>query len=697
MERLDRALSGGLVRQLTWLAVFTLAIFVLIGAVSLIFPEDVSVFGLSGRMCRLKGILYHFLDPGNMVQENGNRGYVQIFTFIIAVTGMAVFSGMLITTFSNIVDRRVSDVENGHVVYRSISDHYVIIGFGDVAINIVRGIYSDSRYQGKDGPRRTVILTSQDIRKVRNRLFSHLQHEYEQYICFYSGSIESSEHIASLNIDKAYEVYVLGENDEYGRDSKNLECVRAIARERGTGKDILKVHVQFDKLTSYSTIQKLSLPDEYLSSGTDRTIYFRPFNFYENWARILWGYNGYDDSEGSCNSSGLDKRSYDPLDFGRADGDRHVHLVIVGFNRMGRALFLEALRQCHYPNFVENPEDGQEQIRTMVTVLDRQMDDILPEFKAQYPYLGQISDICVEYVNAKVEDDDIREKLVSLTRDPKVMLTVAICLDDPDISLSTGLSLPDEVFYSIRDGKVENSDTRILIRQSMVHEGLGRILDSDKGKYSNVHIFGMTDKGVLPELMNDDMAMYVNAYYEIKYSAPAAGAAEGSRQAVLNSYFRYVAAAAESAEELSGRTFIDWVTDPLHHTFMHAVAQKLWLFLSESHRFSNRYQVDMYNTYDRYDGSPALGQMEHLRWNADRSIVGYRSLGNVSVIGNEYKDNKDRYKFHKDIIPYAALEKDESEKDTDVIENMRKLKSSLSVCRNNKCGKHLPHTRSQAL
>lgn len=645
IERLDRTLNGGFLKQIKWLLGFLSVVLSILICVSLLFPDGEEIYGIHGRFGRIKGILYHLIDPGNLSLETNNVVGIQVFTAIVAGLGMVMLSGLLITTLTNVVERRVSDIEEGNVVYKSITGHYVIIGYGCLVVSIIRNIYEKESEYGK----RVLILTAQDVRSSRAHLFAQIPSEWEQYIHFYSGNIESKEHLANLNVDSAVEIFILGENEERGRDSKNIECVRQLALMRSKCKDIINVNVQFDKLTSYSLIQKLSLPIDYLAPEGNISMYFRPFNQYENWARMLWGFNG------------GDKCEYERLDFDRIEGEKYVHLVVVGFNGMGRSLLLEALRQCHYPNFNEETQN----VKSKITVIDKDMDNILPEFTVQYPYLNQIADIDVEYVSSTIEDDSVRRMLVEETQNNNALLTIAVCLSDPDASLSTGLCLPDEVFYNIQNGKVVKSDTRVLIRQSIIQEGIGRILEGDQTKYSNVHIFGMLDKGISPNLMNDDLATYIHAYYKTKYPDPA-DTPEGK---VYKDYENYLVQAGIAIET----SFIDLVVDPVHHNFMHQIARRYWIFLNESHRFANRYQVDMYHTYMKYNESNLiLEQMEHLRWNADRSIVGYRSINKKDIQSPEY-EKKDIYKFHGDIIPFHALGIKDVEKDSDVIINMKKL------------------------
>lgn len=645
---IDRIISGGVKHQLVSYCIVTGGVIILFLILSLLFNDDVTFFGMGegSRICRMQGLLYHFMDPGNLSKEMESGTGAQLFVLAFTLFGMVLLGGLLITTLTNIVERRISNIEEGKVVYPSMRNHYIIIGHGEITTCVINTILEQN--SGDELPT-ILISTCQDIKTVRTNLFAQLPAKLEPHIFFYSGNQDSEEHIRNLNIDLAKEIYVLGEKDEYGRDSKNLECVKTIAALRGKGKSILTVNVQFDKLTSYSIIQKISLSDEFLTYEGERSIYFRPFNFYENWARLMWGYTGTKDN------------TYDKLDFEEISGNKYVHLVIVGFTRMGRALLLEALRQCHYPNYNELEQDSRLKNKTRITVIDKLMDEQLPDFQAQYPYLHQIKDIEIEYLNASVQDSDVRAMLVDQSQDPDALLTIAICLEDSDFSLSTGLCLPDDVFYSFVDNKIVPSNTRVLIRQAMIQEGIGRLLDTNNAKYSNVHIFGMTNKGLCKELMNDDFAMYVNAYYTTKYP-------DGSD--IVKRYSEYVEKQVRLHPELKDYGFIDWVLMDEHKDFMHDIAIRLWMNLNEDLRFSNRYQVDMFDTYTKYIGNPMLKQMEHLRWNADRSIVGYRSVPGSGVKSYDFK-------LHKSIVPFYQLPDTEKQKDIEVIRNMKKLTGSL--------------------
>ena len=111
---------------------------------------------------------------------------------------------------------------------------------------------------------------------IRSTIQSHLSKKDENRVIIYFGNIESEEELARLNIHLAKEVYILGDGNTVGRDSKSIESVHKISKLRGNlaGKDLLDVYVQFDRIPSYSNIQKMNLPKDYVCYGDIPNIYF---------------------------------------------------------------------------------------------------------------------------------------------------------------------------------------------------------------------------------------------------------------------------------------------------------------------------------------------------------------------------------------------------------------------------------------
>lgn len=544
--------------------------------------------------------------------------------------GIFIYNGLLIATINRFMATRAERYKKGTNTYKNISNHYVIIGYGPSCASIIRNIYKRGEVNSTT---RFLLLSGQDPEMIRRNITSQVQH-LEEKIVIYSGDMDTVSHLRRLNINKAKEVFILGEGREAGRDSKNLECAKAVKEMRSMSHQdkVLHVNVQFDKPTSYSTIKRITIPKYYYKNDQgDEMTYIRPFNFYENWGRLLWG---------TCQIEGyptLDRGMMVEKDAkkGLVLTDKHVHLVIVGFSEMGVALLLEALRVCHYPNY--NEISGAN--KTLITVVDPRMNELLPRFKSEYPYLNQITDIEIEYKTCQIEEAEMRRELDNLANQKDAIITIAICFDDADSSLSAALTLPDSLYYHIIDGKiVPNTDVEILVRQE-IKSGLADLLDEENGKYANVKIFGTLDKGIDDNLLDDKMAIIINAHYHFKYGSTPP-----------KDFFKMVEEDKEKALEGAARD---------------------WIALNEDKRFANRYQTEIYKTYQTYRPllelhPELLYQTEHMRWCAERSITGYRDIHNPSIKNSTYQ-------IHNLIIPYHDLDDHEKDKDKDVLETMDKV------------------------
>ena len=544
--------------------------------------------------------------------------------------GIFIFNGLLIATINRFMATRADRYKKGANTYRRIGDHYVIIGYGPSCPSIIRNIYNRGEM---DSTTRFLLLTNQDPEMIRLNIQSQLQ-DLEEKTVIYSGDMSTVSHLERLNIKDAREVFILGEGREAGRDSRNLDCAKLVKeiREKAHGKMTLPVNVQFDKPGSYSTIKRITIPKNYYKNDkAEEVTYIHLFNFYENWARLLWGYHHLE--------------SYRPLDRGQmvetgsnsqlTPAQKHVHLVIAGFNEMGVALLLQALRVCHYPNY--NETSGAN--KTRITIVDPKMDELLPRFKSQYPYLEQITDVEIEYKAERIEDEGFRHELSHLANQADTLLTIAICFADADSSLSAALTLPEPLYYEVIDGKiVPNVNVEILVRQE-IKSGLADVLDEENGKYANVKVFGTLDKGVDDKLLDDKMAIIINAHYHFKYSLTPP-----------KDFFKLV-------EEDKGKTLTE--------------AARAWIALNEDKRFANRYQTEIYKTYQTYrplleQNPDLLYQTEHMRWCAERSITGYRDMHDPEIKSSTYQ-------IHHLIVPYHDLNDHEKGKDKDVLLIMDKV------------------------
>ena len=168
----------------------------------------------------------------------------------------------------------------------------------------------------------------------------------------------------------------------------------------------------------------------------------------------------------------------------------------------------------------------------------------------------------------------------------------------------------------------------------------------------------MLTDGISGHLLDDTAAMWVNAYYDLKY-APGKGS---PKHPVYAAYVKYL-----ETHQLEGTDILDLAAMPAHRAEAERTARLLWYLTSEDFRFSNRYQTEMYGIYQRYAENSALHEMEHRRWCADRSIIGYRDTC------AERLNDIDCFKLHWSIVPFKDLPEKERDKDRDVIGNMKKI------------------------
>jgi len=72
----------------------------------------------------------NFADPGNQAKE---QDWINRLTVgIISIAGSVLLGDVLISTISNIIERRVEVVWTGKIMYHNISAHYVLIGFNEL-------------------------------------------------------------------------------------------------------------------------------------------------------------------------------------------------------------------------------------------------------------------------------------------------------------------------------------------------------------------------------------------------------------------------------------------------------------------------------------------------------------------------------------------------------------------------------------
>lgn len=604
-----------------------------------------------------------FMEAVDMNQDL--PGWHYVLAVACRLVGAVLLGGMLISTLSNVFDRRIEKWTKGlwgkgwlcrpKLIFQN---HYVVIGNGEEIVELVEAILegdvariSDKNCRYNEEP--VVILTHGDVETLRERIFVTLKNPIHQWNLFFIyGDLEFDECLKNAHPEQAKTIFVLGDSEEnFGRDVRNLSSMAQLRKIIGSDADKkTPVFVQFDGVPAYSIIQKLECFSQSLY-GMDS----RPFNLFENWARLLWGFYGKrwtakeieemrealerdlanpknearkerlkkqtEQLPKKCGDYAYRSLAYRPI---REDSNDYVHLVVVGFGQMGQALVLEALRICHYANFKETDSYPK---KTKITIIDRNPEAEL-FFRAQCPYLEQIYDIDLRFETLPVESPKIRNDLAQWAKDKHCLLTIAVCLSDPDMALAVGLNLPEEVYehYDEEDAnkgkgrkdasgktiecleeKMKKGGNTVLIRQSVYGE-IGRAVNRENDRYKYVQTFGEVGKEFDAELLRDEIPKLIHHLYDT------------NAMHLIN-----------KVEDIEEKIKTDKES-----------IDKKWIDLEEYIRWSNRFQADSYRVYLEYLGmttrksaADKKGKVASLPQNPIFDSPIFKNLGNEAANDNE--------------------------------------------------------------
>ena len=393
-------------------------------------------------------VYYHFIDPGNQHMTTSESGRKR--AALIAILGFLLLNGLLISTLISWFDRRRDQWINGEIRYGWLGvickKVAIVIGANDSTPTIIKKLLNNCGEKPIDY---VILLTNEEVEKVREQISSYLNNDEEKRVIIYNGQLDSIEEIYKLHITRATEIYVLGENsnDDVSQsyhDTQNMRCVHNIASyltDKCIERKII-CRVQFEYQTTYSVFQFSDLPN-----NIRQHLVFIPFNVYENWAqrvfvqgeytetvkkvlpalrkidlRPIWINNllhpivNYLQSIMPKNNEEQRYIKYIPLDGTgiSSTSKNHVHLVVVGMSKMGIAMAIQAAQVAHYPNYSSGRKDEDDNVlrepspnRTRITFIDNDAENEMNFFKGRFQNLFALSRS--RYIDASDKDYNANE------------------------------------------------------------------------------------------------------------------------------------------------------------------------------------------------------------------------------------------------------------------------------------------------
>ena len=628
--RLDRTIQSSFLKQVAMLVAVNAAVLLICFL----------IWGLSRGEWNLWMVYNNYIDTGNQAGAGNSERWIAVIT---SVFGSFLFGCLLISTLSNIIERRIDRYRSGLVRYRH-SRHSVIIGADPMLDELVSQLLHTSSEQD------IVILTTKDTDQVRRHLTAGLSPEDSRRIFICYGTRDSGKDLESIHISLADKVYILGESGEiddieYFHDSLNVDCLYKIGRiclDSGRT-DKLKCWMSMEYRTTFNVFQFSDIPP-----GHKAIIDLHPFNFYEDWARKVLVLNRFGD------------KKYKPLDYNGIisyESDSYVHLVIIGMSKMGEAMAIEAAHIAHFPNFIRDRSK-----KTRITFIDREARACADEFMQTFPYLFDLScstfidteadtvqirkpsgeyshlgedflDIEWQFVQGRIESEPVRRLLCSWAEDNRAQMTVAVCLNLTHQSIATAMYLPD----CIRDRAIP-----VLVQQRITPSIIDNI---SQQHYANLQAFGMISGSMTLDDSIETYAKRVNyVYSNIQDSADIDEAIEKGSPETVGACWRTLTETRPVAKQWSN----------IYNAC--SIPTKL--------RSIGILDINCIETLTEEQYS-LLAEVEHNRWNIEELLLGYRpvtaaeehfvSTSPTPEVMNSRKKSLKASFIHYDIRDYSLL------------------------------------------
>ena len=467
--KLDQSVSRGLGRQILYYLAIVILVFLLLWVIAALLhvplkSEKTEGFG------NFWSLLFFFYDGGLEGTLPSNRWFV----YLVNLLGSIVMGGILIATITNFLQSHTSKAEDGLLRYR-LADHTVFIGFHDAMFPFIRSVVKNGK--------KAIVLSESSAYEIRDLIASGLKDLDTDEIIVYHGFRTNQDELESLCVDRASSVFVFPSQSFTDTDSINLDVIDSIAQicERN-GRTGLDCTVYFKHETSGAAFERTDVNER-----IKKTLRLNPIIYCDSIARALLSGEVYSNPV-------LDR---EPI---TKDSGKRVHLFIIGIGEMGKALFCQAVRLLHFPNF-ENTKSRITLVGSQHEI--RKLKERYREFFAisdhdeKYSYLGDILDLSLQ----TLQGPDLDSSLEAAIEDDDSLVTVAVCYENTVSAMERALSLPRSVYEKQIPVLLYKPDSDSIAK-----------LIGENSFYSNINTFGAPEKIT----MNDDSrltAMRINWVY----------------------------------------------------------------------------------------------------------------------------------------------------------------------------------------
>lgn len=686
--RFDRTLSHDSFRQ----------IFILTGVLVVAFLLSVILLSCFGgdwqAYCEAKHIskwifpLYLLID-GNAFNDFYSDERISsgaVFTAcLIYVAGVIIFTGMIISVMTNIIERRVEDYRKGRIHYL-LSGHYIIMGYDEMVPSFISHIFD------KDKDAYILILSAKEAIGIKELLLKSFSEKQMEHVIINYGHRISTETFKEIYLESAEEVFVVGNHTNVAHDAINVECVDSICRYlKGQNQRPTQITCVFKDLDTYAAFKT----SEIFGDVKDLGMEFIPYNFYTGWAKQVFVKRLYRDFD----NPGTDYRY--PLVYGegiKPDDEKYVHLVFVGTTNFAVAFAMEAAHVLHFPN--------ADKAKTRITFIDVNADKEKDEFITRNRHFFEIQeytyrdlsadpksvpantgkeyvvftekngykkedsnflDVEFEFVKGDVFSKRVQDVISGWAEEhtQKQYLSVFLALADQRQNFVMGMNMPDEIYVNevpvfIRQNRSDNFVTNLRnkdtknedkkLSYSVVNKDGDMDVRKCDARYAHIYPFGMNETAFCADDHSLKRAKLINYLYE------TANYETFRFQGVLvldaipedkiwedaNTYWHKLSVA------------LKWSN--LYNSYTMRTKQRTLRAMRGLDIDDESHDYDMLSDYE----VEQLAIVEHNRWNVEKLLMGYRKPKKEEDkyeypdFGSKLKKNKELF-IHHDIRPFGQL------------------------------------------
>ena len=627
----DRTFSEKSTSQIAWLIGIIVVVFILIWALSYPFSEKLFEDS-TPSMSRPVRIISLLINPGAVSEVNPT---MRIFAILVAVIGIIVLSGFLITVLSNMLERHVEHFRNGDIHY-TLKNHIIIIGFNEHTISLLKRLIYD---KGKST--KLLLVSGIQTSIIREKIEAEFSKNIWKQIIYYSEDISSYDSLRLIDSNKAKEIYVLG--DSYVNDNIKIHCIDYLLKiNKELNAPLIPCYLFLESNTTLFIIKQKGLTQEW-----GKILRVIPVNIAENWAKkiLIFG----------------DKFGYSPIKIIGSKG--HNRLIIIGLTAWGKALAEVFARMSHIPlGEISDPIDclyypSDKYIGyTTITFIDDNIDLNLNKYRGAYNSFFEVQrskyidatqntveiktigegnnflDVSFEFIKGNIYNQYIRDYIASSSEDDTYL---AICSDDDNENIEMAIQLPDAIYERHIPIYVKQQYDDIITKIINTPDYSVNNKNNSESKYFNIYPFGMINNRDILFDNDDKYVEFISSTYMSTYNG-------------------------ETKSTTS--TLIMSPNKPTINRYIERLYQGYYIFLLWE-QMKNLYDISeidriFENSYEVYM------EIEHQRWCVNKLLSGISSTchEDKSFYANNY------------IVAYEALDDDFKQYLTDIINYIDYLK-----------------------